>query len=136
MEFTQIKTCPWVCGAIIGSLLMAVGGCGGSSGTTSASKAEGSLVAATKAIAAGDDATAMAELTASIGKSPSTWAYFERARIHLKQGREDEAKADCQKGLELDAEDSKLKWLSAELQKPSEQRFQGALANPPSRDGR
>jgi len=136
MEFTQVTTRHWLCGAIVSSTLLFAVGCGGSGSATSASNAEGSLVAAAKAIAAGDDATALSELTASIGKSPSAWAYFERARIHLKQGREDEAKADCQKGLELDSGDRDLKWLSAELQKPSEQRFQGALANPPSRGPR
>jgi tetratricopeptide (TPR) repeat protein len=113
---------------VLWTALLVASGCGSS---TSASKSYDHLVAAAQAIEAGDQETAMAELSASLEKSPSAWAYFERARLHLEQGREQEALADCQKGLELDPKNGKLKWLSTELKKPSVQRFKGRFAKPP-----
>lgn len=75
----------------------------------------------------------MAELTAAADTSPNGWVYFERARLQLDQGKEQEAAADCQKGLELEPDNSQLKWLTAELKKPAAQRFKGRFANPPLR---
>jgi Tfp pilus assembly protein PilF len=108
--------------------LLPVTGCGGG---PSASKAYDHFVAAAKALEAGDKETASTELSASIEKSPTDWAYFERARIYLEKGQEEDALADCQKGLELDPKDSNLLWLSAELKKPAAQRFKGRFAGPP-----
>ena len=111
------------------AVLLSVGGCGGSS--TSTEKSYDHFVAAAKALEAGDKETAFQELSATIEKSPSDWAYFERARIAAEQGRDQEAAADVQKGLELQPANANLKWLDAELKKPAAQRFQGKLANPP-----
>ena len=109
--------------------LAAASGCGGSA--TSTKKAESHLVAAASAIEAGDKETALVELSASIEKSPNTWAYFQRARILAEQGKDAEAAADSQKGLELDPKYRDLLWLTAELKKPAAQRFKGRFAKPP-----
>lgn len=108
--------------------LCTVVGCGRK---TSTSKAYNHLTAAANALSAGDKETAFAELSASLETSPSAWAYFERARLYLDKGQEQEALADCQKGLELDAQYPDLLWLSAELKKPPAQRFKGKFAKPP-----
>jgi hypothetical protein len=102
-------------------------GCGGSS----ANKAYDHFIAAANALQAGDKDTAFDELSTTIETSPSAWAYFERARIHLDRGQEAEANADCQAGLALDPKSRELLWLSNELKKPAHQRFKGKLANPP-----
>jgi tetratricopeptide (TPR) repeat protein len=104
-------------------------GCGGSS--TSTSKAHDHFTAAAAAIEAGDKETALTELSATVESSPSSWAYFERARLYLDKGQEQDALADCQKGLELDPQYRDLLWLAAELKKPPPQRFKGRLAKPP-----
>jgi tetratricopeptide (TPR) repeat protein len=104
-------------------------GCGGS---TSTSDAYDHFIAAANAINAGDKETAFSELNATIESSPSAWAYFERARIKLDRGQEQDAIADCQQGLALDPKDRKLLWLSAELKKPAAQRFKGRFAKPPA----
>jgi tetratricopeptide (TPR) repeat protein len=109
--------------------LLQFSGCGG--GRPSASKAYNHLVAASKALESGDKETAFAELSATIEASPCDWAYFERARINLEKGQEDDAVADCKKGLELNPKSRDLLWLSAELKKPTAQRFKGKLAKPP-----
>ena len=104
-------------------------GCG--SGKPSASKAYNHFVAASKALETGDKETAFVELSASIEASPTDWAYFQRARLNLDKGQENEAIADCNKGLELNSKSRELLWLSAELKKPAAQRFKGKLATPP-----
>jgi tetratricopeptide (TPR) repeat protein len=114
---------------VLSTTVIPMGGCGGS---TSTSDAYDHFIAAANAISAGDKETALSELTATINSSPSAWAYFERARIYLDKGQENEALADCQKGLELDPKDRKLLWLSAELKKPAAQRFKGRFAKPPA----
>lgn len=108
-----------------------LGGCGGT--PSEPTRSYNHLVAASEAIAAGDKEKAMTELTAVIDTSPNGWAYFERARLQLEQGKEPEAVADCQKGLELEPDNSQLKWLSGELKKPAAQRFKGRFAKPPLR---
>jgi tetratricopeptide (TPR) repeat protein len=115
---------------VLGTALLSFSGCGGSGPSTS--KAYDHFVAAAQAIEAGDKDTAVSELSASIEKSPSAWAYFQRARIYLDQGKETEAAADAQKGLEVDPANADLKWLAAELKKPPAQRFNGRFAKPPS----
>ena len=108
---------------------MLISGCGG--GGTSTSRGYNHLVAAAEAIAAGDKDKAFDELSASIETSPSAWAYFERARINLDKGQEDAARADCQKGLELEPKRRDLLWLSGEMKKPAAKRFKGKFAKPP-----
>jgi tetratricopeptide (TPR) repeat protein len=114
----------------LGTVLLLVSGCGGSD--RSASSAYDSFIEAVKAIEAGDKETAFNELSASIEKCPTDWAYFERARIYLDKGQEQEASADCQKGLELNPKYANLVWLSGELKKPPAQRFKGRFAKPPA----
>jgi hypothetical protein len=108
--------------------LALLAGCGGD---TSANKGYDHFIAAVQALKAGDKDVAMTELTATIDSSPSSWAYFERARIHLEKDLEQDALNDTQKGLELDPKDRNLLWLSTELKKPAAQRFKGRFANPP-----
>jgi hypothetical protein len=108
---------------------MCVGGCDG--GSSSASKSYDHFVAAAKALETGDKETAFTELSATIEKSPSDWAYFERARLLAEQGRDAEANADVQNGLQLQANNANLQWLAAELKKPANERFQGRFAKPP-----
>src|SRR3954447_5476192 len=95
-------------------LLLSFTGCGGK---PSSRKAYDHFIAAAKALETGDKETAFVELTASIDKDPSDWAYFERARLNLEKGQEDAAAADCQKGLEINPKDPNLLWLSGELKK-------------------
>jgi tetratricopeptide (TPR) repeat protein len=113
--------------AVLGIVLVATG-CGANRSTSGASS---HLIAASEAITAGDKDKALTELSASIDSSPSAWAYFERARIELEKGKEDEAKADCQKGLEFDPTYADLKWLSDELKKPAAKRFKGKFTKQP-----
>ena len=115
----------------LATILVLVTGCGGSD--RSGSSAYDSFVEAVKAIEAGDKETAYNELSASIENCPTDWAYFERARIYLEKGQEQEALADCQKGLELNPKYANLIWLSGELKKPVAQRFKGRFAQPPVR---
>jgi tetratricopeptide (TPR) repeat protein len=116
---------------LLGATLLLISGCGGG-GAPSASRAYDNFIAAVTALEAGDKDAAFDELSASIEKSPTDWAYFERARIYLERGQEQEAIADCQKGLELNPKYANLVWLSAELKKPVAQRFKGRFANPPT----
>src|SRR5688572_4411144 len=109
--------------------ILSLGGCSGDS--TSASKSYDHFVAAAKALETGDKVTVFKELSATIEKSPSDWAYFERGRLSAEQGRDEEAAADVQNGLKLNPNNPNLKWLDAELKKPANQRFQGKFATPP-----
>jgi hypothetical protein len=107
-------------------------GCGGAS-ETPATEGYDHFVAAATALEGGDKQAALTELNASIDDNPTAWAYFERARLHVENGQEQDAVADCQKGLELEPQSAQLKWLSAELKKPAPKRFQGRFAKPPAR---
>jgi tetratricopeptide (TPR) repeat protein len=121
--------------ALIGSAMVAAllsSGCGGASETPT-TEGYDHFVAAATALESGNKETALSELNASIDDNPTAWAYFERARLYLEKGQEQDAVADCQKGLELDPQSHQLKWLSAELKKPAPKRFQGRLATPPAR---
>jgi hypothetical protein len=89
------------------------------------------FLAAQDALAAGDSAQALVELTASIETQPDAWAYFQRARLLGKMEEDDRALADCRAGLALDAEHVQLRWLQSELRKPSSRRFQGSNGVPP-----
>jgi Tfp pilus assembly protein PilF len=89
------------------------------------------FVAAMEALERGDKATAMAELNVSIEAEPAVWAYFQRARLHLEEGNEAAAVADCEAGLKDQPDNPDLKWLLGELKKPAAQRFKGENANPP-----
>ena len=87
---------------------------------------------AKKAMAAGDTAKALEALTGSIESKPTVWALLERAKLHLAQGDEDAAKADCLKALEVEPENRDIKWLREEIKKPESKRFKGRNKLPPS----
>lgn len=127
---SRFRLCLMLIGFCVAPLL---GGCGGT--PSEPTRGYNHLVAASEAITAGDKEKAMTELTAVIDSSPNGWAYFERARLHLEQGKEAEATADCQAGLALEPDNSQLKWLTAELKKPAAQRFKGRFAKPPGLHG-
>jgi hypothetical protein len=76
-----------------------------------------------------DQAKAVELLTQSIESRPSHNAYYQRAWIHGLQGRDNEARADVAKGLELEPENKQLKWLEGELKKPANRR---KLDGPPT----
>lgn len=80
-------------------------------------------IAAQDAIAAGDNATALDELTKSIELRADAWSYFERAQIYAKQDEDDKALADIDKGLRIDPKNVRLKWLSKEMKHPKSRRF-------------
>lgn len=80
-------------------------------------------LAAMEALDEGDSEKALSELDISIELEPDAWAYFERARIHAKNGSDDLAKKDIQLGLDLDDGNKSLKWLKTELRKSKDKRF-------------
>jgi hypothetical protein len=94
------------------------------------------FIAAQQALAQGDKAKAMQELSISLEQEPYDFAYLARAKLHLENGDEAQALADCEAGLALaetpETENADLKWLQGELKKPANQRFKGPNANPPS----
>ncbi|MDC0935449.1 hypothetical protein OAS39_04110 [Pirellulales bacterium] len=90
------------------------------------------LIEARHALAGGDSAKAMEALTASIDSDPNTWALLERAKLHLTNGNEDAASADCLSALEIDPANRDIKWLQREIKKPASQRFKGRNKLPPS----
>jgi hypothetical protein len=89
------------------------------------------FVQAQSAIAGGDTAKALELLSLSIESKPYHFAYFQRARIYVDQGKDAEALADCEAGLALVPDNADLKWLRDELKKPKPKRFQGKFKNPP-----
>lgn len=95
-------------------------------------EADQALVDAREAIAAGDSASAMDLLDASIGSKPDPWSYYERARLHSENGDDDAAQADVVAGLDIDPEHSELLWLQKQLKKPKRSRFKGKSGQPPS----
>ncbi len=89
------------------------------------------FLAAQDAIAAGDQETALKELTTSIELGPDAWACYQRALIYRDKSDDEKALADCSAGLALDPEHVELKWLQGELKKPKGQRFLGRNREPP-----
>ncbi len=79
------------------------------------------------AIDAGDDATAIDELTKSITVREDAWSYFERAQLYAKAGEDEKAKADVKIGLSIDPSNKQLIWLQKEMKRPKKQRFKQAL---------
>ena len=114
--------------ALASLLAAACIGCGGPAAVDHASAGE-KLEEAKQAIAAGDTAGAMTALQASIDAQPNTWAYLERAKLNAKQGKDQEALADCEEILKIHPENRDVPWLKAELKKPADKRFQ---TRPPS----
>lgn len=110
-------------------VVLAIAGCGpraGSDQETSAKKLE----EAKQAIAAGNTVGALPLLQASIEAQPTIWAYLERAKLHAKEGRDQEASADCEAILLIHPDNQDVKWIKAELKKPADKRFQGSSAAP------
>jgi hypothetical protein len=89
------------------------------------------FVQAQTALDAGDTAKAVELLSLSIESKPYPFAYFQRARIYVDQGKDAEALADSEAGLALDSDNADLKWLRDELKKPKANRFKGKFKNPP-----
>ncbi len=110
---------------LLGSFLLA--GC-----ASEEESAREKFTSAYSAIAAGDTEAAMELLGESIETSPTSYAYYQRARLLTDADKVDEALADCEAGLQLEPEHADLKWLQDELQKPADKRFKGRNANPPS----
>ena len=114
---------------LVASLLaFASSGCGAPAGGDKEAAVQ-HLSEAQKAIAAGDTAGAMTLLQASIDAQPNVWAYLERAKLNAKEGKDQEALADCEEILKLHPENRDVTWIKAELKKPADKRFQTA---PPS----
>lgn len=111
------------------SLALACIGCGGPASGHDRAAAGQKLEEAKKAIAAGDAAGAMTLLQASIDAQPSVWAYLERAKLNAKQGKDQEALADCEEILKIHPENRDVPWIKVELKKPADKRFQ---TRPPS----
>jgi hypothetical protein len=110
-------------------VIVALTGCGESKPTLDESSDY--FVEAQTAIAAGDTAKALELLGLSIETKPYSFAYFQRARIYVDQGKDAEALADAEAGLAIEPENLDLKWLRDELKKPKPKRFQGKFKNPP-----
>ena len=89
------------------------------------------FLAAQDALSKGDQQLALQELDASLAARPDAWAYYQRARLFSDMNQVEKAIADCQAGLQLDAEHVQLKWLQGELRKPADRRFQGRNKEPP-----
>lgn len=117
-------------GWALATLLAATLGCGGSS-ESNIPESDRLLLEAQKSIAAGDNAAALTALQASIDSQPTTWAYFERAKLNGKQGNDQAVEQDCVEILKLDPENKHVAWIRAELKKPASARFAEG-AEPPS----
>ena len=110
-------------------VVLASAGCGAPAGADRETSAQ-KLEEAKQAIAAGDTAGALPLLQASIDAQPTIWAYVERAKLYAKEGKDQEANADCEEILKLHPDNQDVVWIKAELKKPADKRFQGAAAAP------
>lgn len=106
---------------------IAVTGCG-----TKREKSIDVYKEALTAIAAGDKDKALELLDRSIDLDPTSFAYYQRAQIHLERDDAAAAIADCEKGLELAPNDRDLKWYLEECKKDPAKRFKGKSEKPPS----
>jgi tetratricopeptide (TPR) repeat protein len=89
------------------------------------------LVEARAVLADGDREKAVELLTSSVAQRPEPWAYFERAKIYAEDGLDEQAAADVDAGLALDAEHPDLLWLQGQLKKSPKSRFKGKSRQPP-----
>lgn len=105
-------------------------GCG--SNETPISNSNQLFIEASKLLGEGRKEAALEKLSQSIAAEPSLWAYRERAKLLLEQGKDDEALKDCDAALALVPEDPDMLWLKDEIEKPAAQRFQGKFKLPPS----
>ena len=90
------------------------------------------FVEAKQALADGDKDKALELLTSSIEFRPDPWALCARARLYAETGEDENARADIEAGLELDAEHTDLLWLQKQLKKNPRSRFKGRTGEPPS----
>ena len=88
---------------------------------------------ATVAQAAGRTDEALRLLDQSLETEPTSYVYFQRAKLRLEIGDDAGTIADCEAGLTLAPSDRDLLWLLAEARKPKGRRFQSDYAEPPSR---
>jgi Tfp pilus assembly protein PilF len=125
----QARSLALVCCALHACLALA--GCG-QRDAVELTEEQNYFVLAADALNSGDDAKAMEMLTKSIETKPSRYAHYERAKLHEKQGADDQALADCAAALQLQPGDKDVLWLQGEIKKPKDKRFKGRFANPPS----
>lgn len=111
-------------------LSAAASGCG--SGERPLSDSHQLFIEASKLITQGQKDAALEKLSQSISAEPSHWAYRERAKLLLEQGKDNEALKDCDAALALVPDDPDMLWLKGEIAKPTTQRFQGKFKSPPS----
>ena len=96
-------------------------GCGSEENT--APKSAEFIVEAREALEAGDQAKALQALDSSIDAEPTVWGYALRAKLYAETGRDTDAAADCEAGLQIDPSNQELMWIKAELEKPAAKRF-------------
>jgi Tfp pilus assembly protein PilF len=111
------KSAVWLVLLLVGSMV----GCGKEQEIPPAAM---HIAAARTALRQGDKTAALRELGASIEIEPSVWAYALRAELYAESGRDDDALADCQAGLQLDADNAQIQWILQELKRPPSNRFQ------------
>ena len=116
--------------ATAGLCLLAVTGCGAAN--SQSNQATEHYLAGKEAVERGDQDAALAAFDASLVEQPDPWTYLARAQLFVAMGEVEKAKADCQAGLQLDAEHRQLRWLLDELDKPAARRFRGGNKEPPS----
>ena len=115
--------------ATLAVVVALLGGC-----TSESEQAEESFYEAVAAQQAGRNDEALRLLDSSLQAQPTSYAYYQRAKLRLKDGDDAGAIADCQAGLALVPVDRDLQWLLAEAQKPTIERFQGDYASAPSQN--
>lgn len=120
-------SCHLVIGAVLSCILI------GCQSKTKMERAGDVFIQATQAAAEGRTDEAIELFGKSLDIEPKPYTYLERARLYVKKENIEAAIADCQAGLQLDANHRDLKWLLGECQKPPQQRFQGKNAVSPSR---
>jgi tetratricopeptide (TPR) repeat protein len=115
-------------------VLLLVGFVASACGRSSGPKAEDTLILdAREAIQADDQQKALEMLSQSLATRPTSYGYYERAKLYADMGNDAAALADCQKGLELYRESRELNWLQSELKKPKTSRFKGTSAQAPQK---
>ncbi|QDU58516.1 outer membrane protein assembly factor BamD [Aeoliella mucimassa] len=110
------------CIVTVGLLASLAVGCKSSSDPPDFGNAGELYMEAQKALNSGDTEQAITLLSQSIEADPMVWAYRDRAWLYAKADRDDDAKADIEKGMELSPGDYELTWLQGELAKPKGKR--------------
>ena len=80
----------------------------------------------------GDKGAAIELLTEAIDAGAGNLAIIKRGKLYAELGKDDLARQDCQTVLASEPDSTDANWLMKELDKSSEQRFQGDTSAPPS----